>query len=136
MKTQRIEFKTGKSPEPCADWLSENMFPGREKLYVHEVAAVIGVSANHLLDLILEGVIKGIVVDASAKLHSQKRWRITPADYDAFIRYNNSVAKRLRVAERAASVSKGAESQSATPANKKRVCKTIPARCNGGASAR
>ena len=85
---------TGVKAEPLDGVLSHKLFPGRTRLYVHEVASALQITANHVVTLILEGLLAGTVADKSKKITSQDHWRVTTKAYDAFIRRRQSCSRR------------------------------------------
>ena len=66
------------------------LFPGRQVLYVFEVAERLCITEQHVLDLIEEGKIKGVKV-AGVNATDRKYWRIPNEAYEKYLAENLSV---------------------------------------------
>ncbi len=58
------------------------MYPGRKVLCVGEVALGLGVTKQHVIDLIEEGVLGAIDVGGGGR----KYWRVPVGEYERFVR--------------------------------------------------
>lgn len=78
---------------PLSSVASHQVFPGRTTLYVIEVARVLGMVENQVLDLIESGELEAINIasglrsdaNPSGSKTPRRYWRIPVSAYDAFI---------------------------------------------------
>ncbi len=81
--------------QALATVLSHKVFPGRNSLYVHEVANGLQITVPHVISLIQEGLLDAVEVTGRGNKTAREHWRVPVSAYDAYIlrRWNNRSAK-------------------------------------------
>jgi len=77
--------------EPQQLDLGSLLFPGRSSLYVGEVAGKLGITDQHVIDLLEEGQLGGVNVGGG----SRNFWRIPVPEYEKFLRRRSNVGGKI-----------------------------------------
>ncbi len=134
MKADASQQQDGE--QVLASLLSRNAFPGRSYLYVHEVAKALSITPQHVVRLILEGILHGTETNTESKrATSRAHWKISLQHYDDFLRQRHSVAKlKQKKRTKPATASKHSARGVDTPRGQRRFCKGVSAKCKGSAA--
>lgn len=134
MKSRAPQQQDGE--QALASLLSGNIFPGRSWLYLHEVANALSITPQHVVSLVLDGILQGTETKTKSKPTSRAHWKISVQHYDDFLRQRHSVAKLKEKKRRSpATASKRSARGVDTPRGERRKCKGTPSECKGIAAA-
>ncbi len=86
----------GGQEQTLSSVLSRHVFPGRNTVYVHEVANTLRISVPQVISLINEGLLDAVQITGRGNKTTREHWRIPVSAYDEYIRRRRNCRPELR----------------------------------------